>query len=709
MYLKRALEERIERYAGPYERWVFSEELGRPFAFPAIAQGPSGYYTALMDGDGLPEDSEKMRVRLPPLWKPEHKSLKITPFAFHDPQMNDPRRRVQQDTTVARMLGSARTRAKRRPAAISPRFRVNFPVAPESWVNDYKSGTAPSQWTPPARKPKAIIGVIDDGLPFAHRSFLNTEGKTRISHCWLQSGHATPTASVPFGREFVNAEIDDLRQQFPTDERQLYRHAKATVPDMEELGSHLMRHTTHGAHVLGLAAGNSSLFPDHPLEDDILIIGVQLPNTIAWDTSGFGKEMYMLSALHYIFERARRIAEHFQSPELPLVVNFSYGWSAGRHDGNSEMAVAIEELLKLRREDQPATEIVMPIGNNFQSRMHGRFSEQDFDGDKLSVQWHLQPDDRTSSYLEIWLPKSLDPAGYKVTLTAPDRPGSPAPTSIDVSPDMELSGQDDGDPRRFEEIELNGDVIGQMSADKHRGSRWRIMIALIPTIYRRDVARKAPSGTWTVEVSRSTKSEKLDEGEDIMMWLQRDDDPSDLKTHGRQSYLITPKSPQASQPAPPKSPVRRYPANVPNVSGFGATNAVGTSPSTTRVSGYVLQSGRPSDYSGAGGVKELQDGSYVSWGPQPEVSAVTDFSRIKPGIWSIGTTSGTRSKLIGTSAAAPTVARLMVRNAAANRSLLDGFGPELDLPSTETDDDTTLVQHKACVGIHTAPPVTKAG
>ncbi|MBS8259331.1 hypothetical protein DYI23_03770 [Roseibium polysiphoniae] len=709
MYLKRAHEERIERYAGPYERWVFSEELGRPFAFPAIAQGPSGYYTALMEGDGLPQDSDQMSVRLPPLWKPDHKSLKITPFAFHDPQMNDPRRRVQQDTTVARMLGSARTHAKRQPAAISPRFRVNFPVAPGSWVNDYRVDTAPSEWTPPPRKPKAIIGVIDDALPFAHRCFLNSDGGTRISHCWLQSGQAEPTASVPFGREFVNAEIDGLRHQFPADERQQYRQAKATAPDMPELGNHLMRHATHGAHVLGLAAGNGSIYPDYPLDDDILIIGVQLPNTIAWDTSGFGKEMYMLSALHYIFERSRRIARHFESPELPLVVNFSYGWSAGRHDGNSEMEIAIEELLKLRREEQAATEIVMPIGNNFQSRIHGRFSEQDFDQDKLRVHWHLQPDDGTSSYLEMWLPEEIDPAGYTVTLTPPDRPGGPNPTSIDISPDMDLSGQDDGDPRRFEEIELKGEVIGQMSADKHRGNRWRIMIALIPTIYRRGVARKAPSGTWTVELSRSPKSSKLGEGENILIWLQRDDDPSDLKTHGRQSYLLAPENPQAMQFVRPKSPVRKYSADVPNISGFGATNAVAASASTTRVSGYILQSGHPSDYSGAGGVKKVPDGSYVSWGPQPEVSAVTDQSRTQPGIWSIGTTSGTRSKLIGTSAAAPSVARLMVRNAAAGRPLLDGFGAELDLPSTEADDDTTMVQHKACVGIHTAPPVSKAG
>ena len=43
-------------------------------------------------------------------------------------------------------------------------------------------------------------------------------------------------------------------------------------------------------------------------DEEIRIIAVQLPNTIALDTSGFGKDMYMLSAFHYIFHRADIIA-----------------------------------------------------------------------------------------------------------------------------------------------------------------------------------------------------------------------------------------------------------------------------------------------------------------------------------------------------------------------------------------------------------------
>ncbi|WP_150526005.1 S8 family serine peptidase [Roseibium sediminis] len=705
MFMKREPEERIERYAGPYERWVFTEELGRPFAFPAIAKGPSGYYTALMEGRGKPESTSDMEVRLPPLWNPSGKTRNVTPFAFHDRQMNDPRRQVQQDTTVARLLGTVRTKARSANSPLSPRFRVNFPVSPDAWVNDYREGEQPEGWVQPATQPKSIIGVIDDGLPFAHSSFLGTDGKTRISHCWLQSGHSQPTAAVPFGREFVNGEIDELIARFPNNERHLYRNAKATAPNMDELGNHLTRHATHGAHVLGLAAGNNSRFLGESLGDDIQIIAVQLPNTIAWDTSGFGKEMYMLSAIHYIFERARRIAEHFGTGELPLIVNFSYGWSAGRHDGQTEMELAMEELLEERQILQPISHIVMPTGNNFQSRMHARFREADFTQEQISLGWHLQPDDRTSSYLELWLPEGFDPIGYELELSAPF--GSPAlsTNSISISPDPELSGGDDGDPRRFAEIKINDQVIGQLSVDQHRGNRWRVMIALIPTVYRNGLGRKSPSGTWTITLKRHAGSNSLSAEDDILVWLQRDDDPSDLKTHGRQSYLIDLSNTQ--QAHSPKAPHQRYGQSLPTVSGFGATNAVATARKVTRVAGYQENTSRPSRYSGAGGLRISEDGTVSPWGVQPDVSAVSDQSSIRPGIPSIGTTTGSRSRLIGTSGAAPSVARLMVQNAALGNHLLEGFVTRLAFPVSEENSLDARAQHKACVGELTAPPVTR--
>jgi hypothetical protein len=298
MYEQRSPEERIDRYAGPYERWVYSEELGRPFAFPAIRQHEAQHMAAFLEGPGDPRAMGGADVRLPPLWPLDAADHTVTPFAFRD----DGGGKDPPDRMLARRLSTLTD------GGIAPRVRLNMPMAAASWVEDYRPDVASESWQRPAAAPRAVLGVIDDGLPFAHRAFLGTDGRTRISHLWLQSARALPHDRVPFGREITNGESHALRARYGPDERRLYRAAGAIDRSLPEVGRVLERHSTHGAHILGLAGGNDPRIPGPPLDDDVQIVAVQLPNTVAWDTSGFGKEMFMLSALHYIFVRASEIA-----------------------------------------------------------------------------------------------------------------------------------------------------------------------------------------------------------------------------------------------------------------------------------------------------------------------------------------------------------------------------------------------------------------
>jgi len=692
----------IERYTGPYERWVFSEDLGRPYSFPLIAQGNSTIYTALFEGLNMAlfEDrgdfesgSGKFSIRVPLLWSAGSTPQNFTPFLIRSKFGQDRSLRsetVVLDEILQELTGpsfntlisiSAEGDTDRVRRIKKPRFRLNFPVLPSSWVESYEHTEPPANWTVPSTPPKAIIAVIDDGLPFAHRAFLGTDGMTKISHCWLQSGRAEAFAHVPFGREMTNAEIDELRALFPTDDAAIYRLSGAADPNNLELGNNLRRHATHGSHVMGIAAGNDSLFEGETLGDDIQIICVQLPNTIAWDTSGFGKEMYMLSAIHYVFERARQIAEANGEEELPLIVNFSYGWSAGRHDGKSEMETAIQDLLEARKAKQ-ITEFVMPSGNNFDSRMHARLNEGQFSTNTAQIGWHLQPDDRTSSFLELWFPGGFDPVGYNIILSPPNG------VTLDNPAEISAIGivTSDGDPRTFVDIKMAGEYIGQMSMDQHLGNRWRIMLALIPTVYTRGQARRAPAGLWTVSVTRDTTARALGEQDDLLIWLQRDDDPAYLKSLGRQSYLVSLSTSDQGDP----------------ITGFGALNAVASSKDTIRVGGLDQNSGRPALYSGAGGVRTLADGTQTTWGEQVLVSAVSDVSTHRPGVPSIGVLSGSRSRLIGTSGAAPIVARQLVLNAAAGRDVWDGFVSREPETSEQPEGPLPFDHNTARLGLFTA-------
>ncbi|MEP3346619.1 MAG: hypothetical protein ABJN34_16325 [Litoreibacter sp.] len=675
--------QRVRQYTGPYERWVFGKDLGRPFSFPGIRDWNSRYFAALMDSSVPLPDVKKVKfrsepgdqvqrvdVRYPPLWN-NAEGLAVRPFCFYDPvDTEDPEIEGMGDW-IDQLLESLDTLFDMPDdidevtgRQIRPRYRVNFPINAKSWSQDYDAARAVDGFIKKANAPKAIIAVIDDGIPFVNRAYLDRKGDTRVSHCWLQAARSDGPSAVPFGRELSNGNIDALRAEYGRDERAMYTSAGAIDPDLPEVGNYLLRQTTHGAHTMSMAASQPFTATEQPSQDDLEIIAVQLPNSISWDTSGFGKEMYMLSALHYIFERGKRIAQAHGVDELPLVINFSYGWSAGRHDGDSEMDAAIQELLKSRRKLAP-TYLIMPSGNTFEDEMHANFQEDAFVDNEISIGWQVQPDDRTSSYVEMWLPKGLDTSGYTFEITPPRG------VSLDATPSLALRGDPRfprGDPRNFVDIHAGGAVVGQLSVDYNRGTRWRAMVALAPsvpvTMPQGEPARWASSGRWTLTLKRKQNSARLGASEYINIWAQRDDDPSELRTGGRQCYLVNPDRVPRIKPALPE-----YAQPLSEIRGFGSMNGVANAELVTRVGGYVQSNGNPAHYSSAGGLLNTSGAAPSTWGKHVAMSGVSDRSSALPGTVAGGVLSGARSILVGTSGASPQVARYIVR------SLANGLDP----------------------------------
>lgn len=648
----------LPHYTGPYERWIFSAARGRPFAFPAIANGPSRYYAALAEGGVVPGmlgGGTSTALRLPPLWNPGDGALEAVPFVLYRAcgglqEYDGDGPCPDVEVTLAGQAGGAG----------GARYRLNYPVAEGSWVGDYDESAAFAGWTPPDTPPRVIVAVIDDGVPFAHRAFLDGTGRSRISHCWLQSAAARPgPAAVPFGREFGNAQIDGLRARHP-DETQLYREASAIDAALPDLGLYLRGKASHGAHIAGLSAGNDPRLPGAVIDDDVQVIAVQLPNTVAWDTSGFGKEMFMLSALHYIFSRARAIAARYPDgpEELPLVVNFSYGWSANRHDGGAAMERAFQQLLARRQQIQPATALNMPMGNNFEKRMHAQFTRNDLSAGAGRIGWWLSPDDMTSSYLEIWFPEGFDAESAHVSVAPPPGAGFDSSAKIDLLPNGSL-GQD---PRRYVDIRIDGQIVAQLSADLHFGERWRVLLALIPTTYTAGQMRRAPAGEWRIRIA----CPHLGEDEAVNVWLQRDDDPGVLRSGGRQSHLVAPVTAGQATGA--------CDAGLGILRGFGTFNGISSAAATIRVAGYVENSRLPSRFSGAGGLQRRGD-QLEPWSVGPAFAAPADQGRSRPGLPSIGVLSGSGARLQGTSAAAAVVTRWMVCNLTRGRGMTDGLAP----------------------------------
>src|SRR3546814_4216519 len=107
--------------------------------------------------------------------------------------------------------------------------------------------------------------------------------------------------------------------------------------------------------------------------------------------------------------------------ELPLVIIFSCWLNAGAHDGTDLLDTLIAEI---EYSVQRPLRLVLPAGNSKLARCHAVLPGGDREVHTLP--WRLLPDDRTASYLEIWLPHRgpQPPDLVAVEVRTPDGPAS---------------------------------------------------------------------------------------------------------------------------------------------------------------------------------------------------------------------------------------------------------------------------------------------
>jgi Subtilase family len=672
----------LPKYLSPYEAWNFGAGLG--YALPGLRKFTK-YLSALAelrplkDGDNPIQRVEAMGY-LPTLWD-EYKKLSFVPFVLDnrtgseiaDPKLLEHLLLVGLNLALDLVPAQAPDKPEAKFAKIKhARFRVAFPV-PDAAMCTFE-GLPPDPICEPdtglrdrigPHKRITIMAVIDDGLPFAHRNFRDAGGsRTRVEFCWLQSVAKDDNCkTVRFGREYTRKQIDQLIADYGDDEDALYEKAGAMVDsENEDFGSLIARHGTHGAHVMDLATGYA---PDRDYApelgkgppEEIRIIAVQLPNTIALDTSGFGKDMYMLAALHYIFNRADLIAKCYGIDKPRLVINFSYGFSGGRHDGETELEAAINEMIEKRRAKTGPTALVLASGNTFLDKLHGTIREADLQNDAAAFPWRIQPNDRAPCYLELWFFRGFNPQGYTIELLDPRGGRHSYPLEIIAPP----TG---ADPGKTSALLVDKKLVGQVSADMHRADdpnrpdepqtgRLRVLVIMAPTEPEDDSLPGLPAGKWTVLVKRDESAAPLDEP--IQCWIQRSADPDMLRTGSRQSYFDDLEDLDYNL----DGSRRESDTEDAFVRRFGSLNGLATGGTSLVVGGYRLGRGlesslryaRPSSYSCAGTLD-------YGW-PETEVacSSMSDRSKVLPGTVAAGVRSGSLSFVQGTSAAAPFVAR----------------------------------------------------
>lgn len=220
-----------------------------------------------------------------------------------------------------------------------------------------------------------VVGIIDTGCDYTHRSFRKADGSTRILRIWDQTinpangssetspatlNHATLGQAIvsPYGVEYKD---QDSNNTIPTIARAL--------ADIENSFS-IVRHRDtdgHGTHVAGTAAGNGKQNGNchgeyHYIgvapEADLII--VRLRGLTQGDPPTTGSET--IDAIRYIIDRAG---------SKPVAINLSIYSNIGPRDGTGGGEVAIDAILNAFGQK---VAIVFITGNENDDKRHATAS-----------------------------------------------------------------------------------------------------------------------------------------------------------------------------------------------------------------------------------------------------------------------------------------------------------------------------------------------
>lgn len=394
---------------------------------------------------------------------------------------------------------------------------VNFPPVDAATAI---LGEAAHASAPLADAPAVVVGVIDDGCAFLHSAFRQRrdENKSRILALWDQdqAGDAKPWRAVPafgYGRQLLNADIDAMLPQGSTPDAAERCYTRVGHPS-----NTLCPSRTHGTSVLSLAAASDDPSGLAGPPSDAGIVFVHLPRMVSTDTSGGALPSRLLDGIRYILDVAAQYERKGQTP-VPVVINVSYGFTAGPHDGHSLIEEAMDELI----EQHPCLTIVLAAGNSHAEELtaRGTLSAQQA---LQELQWFLRPGDDTDTFMEIWLrgaeplTAAADLKHVHVSVHGPD--GQAAGPALSLGQYAWLQG--------VQGAAQAGLVAFRLAPD---GQQAQIYIAMAPTTGHR--VRVSP-GYWTVRLgSAATQGGTVS----FSAYVQRDD-RADFGPSGEQSRLL---------------------------------------------------------------------------------------------------------------------------------------------------------------------------
>ncbi|QPF74235.1 hypothetical protein G8A07_15785 [Roseateles sp. DAIF2] len=486
-----------------------------------------------------------------------------------------------------------------------------------------------------------VIGIIDDGLPFAHQrlSWRAADGSrhSRFLSLWNLAARGAPDPQWGSGEVLDQARLDQAIALASDAAGHVDEDAAYALLDM----GRLLRHrATHGAHVADLACG---MPPPAQAQHGPAIVGVQLRPMES--TLCISAGAHLFDALRFVVERADRAGAE------RIVVNASLGNIAGPHNGSSMFEAAVDALIALRRRPGlTPVELVLPEGNSHLSRCHARARLEATKG--MALQWRLRPDDGTSSYLETWLlPEQAGAIAMDWRLTPP---GGPA---LDLSFTLPPSAATPAQEWALRDAEGRTLALFGLHPDPANGNHALGLLTVAPTAPYGPWTYAAPSGAWALDLRQHAGSAPLA----CSVYSQRDEKSFGHPGRGRQAVL---EDKGCDQVYDELGWPRLQDRGDCLIRRAGSINALACGTQVEVVGGLTRQpdgSLAPAPYSSVG----------LPSDPRANLRklAISEDSPVLRGIHAAGCRSGSVVALSGTSMAAPQHARRLGQSAAAKAAV----------------------------------------
>lgn len=526
-------------------------------------------------------------------------------------------------------------------------------------ITEFKPDKIEIQQLPGGQTPVLVIGVIDDGCPFARQAFIKG---SRVKALWRQD--AWSTSAPPAGKFWDGKALSDAFSNAGGDDVATYAHLGLTS---------LRRHATHGAHMLDVLAGpmpaRSRVSPSRMKMEGLEgqdgsahqaptwakandaasqapIVFVQLPKEAIEDPTGRWLGRHVLDGVDFILAAASKLktpalalmvtptdesaTETQNGPSQRVVINISWGPQTGPHDGSSLLEIALQERKTTAQKDGQELLIVLPAGNSYEARAHAQFSARSGCG---ALFWHVMPDAASPQFLEIWWPANTAIKEARITITAPDGTSASNWTAKPLP-----SGGHHG--------VFGSNGSWHLVVVPHTGNRQMALVALAPT--RTEPGRTgAPHGRWTVRVAANNN--EANDNDLVHVYVARNNANMGGGRRAKDSYLFDEKYEATRHGRWP----RQEPADS-LVCREGTLSGLATGADSLVAGGYVLSKDKP----------EESAAPYTSSGPgagtagrHPNWALPSDESPYLQGIRGGGVREGTSIRLVGTSAAAPQLAR----------------------------------------------------